>query len=66
MYIISIFICYLIVKNGVKTSGKIVIVTSLLPYALFLILAIRGIFLDGAIDGIKYLLVPDFSKLFAL
>ena len=62
----SLLICYMIVKNGVKTSGKIVVVTSLLPYALFLILAIRGAFLDGAIEGIKYLLIPDFSKLFAV
>lgn len=56
----------MIVKNGVKTSGKIVVVTSLMPYVLFLILAIRGLFLDGAMEGIKYLLVPDFSKLLAV
>jgi SNF family Na+-dependent transporter len=54
------------VKNGVKTSGKIVMVTSLLPYALFIILAIRGVFLSGAINGLKYLFIPDFSKLFAV
>lgn len=53
-------------KNGVKTSGKIVMVTSLLPYALFIILAIRGVFLSGAINGLKYLFIPDFSKLFAV
>lgn len=58
--------CYLIVRNGVKTSGKIVVVTSLLPYAFFIILAIRGLFLSGAWDGIRFLLVPDFSKLLAI
>lgn len=36
------------------------------PYALFIVLAIRGAFLDGALDGVKYLLVPDFNKLFAI
>ncbi len=41
-------------------------VTSLLPYALFIILAIRGVFLSGAINGLKYLFIPDFSKLFAV
>lgn len=62
----SLFICYMIVKKGVKTSGKIVIVTSLMPYFFFIILAVRGMFLDGALDGIKFLLIPDFSKLFAV
>jgi len=56
----------LIVKKGVKTSGKVITYTSLMPYFLFFILAIQGIFLDGAMDGIRYLLVPDFSKLFAV
>ena len=53
-------------KKGVKTSGKVVVFTSLMPYFLFFILAIQGIFLDGAMDGIRYLLMPDFSKLFAI
>lgn len=66
LFAFSLFVCYMIVKNGVKTSGKIVVVTSLMPYVLFLILAIRGLFLDGAMEGIKYLLVPDFSKLLAV
>lgn len=37
-----------------------------MPYFLFFVLAIQGMFLDGAFEGIKYLLVPDFSKLFAV
>lgn len=66
MYAFSLYVCYRVVKNGVKTSGKIVVFTSLMPYALFMILAVRGLFLDGAMSGLKYLLVPDFSKLFAV
>jgi SNF family Na+-dependent transporter len=42
------------------------VVTSLLPYFFFIVLAIRGLFLEGAADGISYLLIPDFSKLFAI
>lgn len=59
-------ICYLVVKKGVKTSGKVIVYTSLMPYFLFFILAVQGMFLDGAMDGIRYLLVPDFTKLFAI
>lgn len=66
LYSFSLFVCYVIVKNGVKQSGKIVVVTSLLPYVFFIILAIRGIFLDGAANGLSFLLIPDFSKLFAI
>ena len=52
------------IKNGVKTSGKIIVFTALVPYFFFLILLIRAFFLEGAVVGLKYLLVPDFSKLF--
>ncbi len=58
LYIVSIVICYFIVRNGVKSSGKIVIVTALLPYFFFIVLFIRALFLDGAIEGISYLFKP--------
>ena len=56
----------MVIKNGVKTSGKIIMVTALLPYVFFTILLLRGFFLSGAGTGLKYLLLPDFTKLFAL
>ena len=37
--------------------------TSLFPYVLLFILLIKGLTLDGAWDGIKYLFIPDWSKL---
>ena len=37
-----------------------------MPYVFFFILLIRAFFLSGALTGLKYLLVPDFSKLFAI
>ncbi|XP_050415398.2 sodium- and chloride-dependent taurine transporter [Patella vulgata] len=37
--------------------------TATSPYILMFVLLIRGVTLDGAIDGIKYYLLPDWSKL---
>ncbi len=51
----SVLICYYIVKNGVKASGKIIAFTSLSPYLFLLILLIRGMFLEGANEGLTYL-----------
>ena len=62
----SLYICYLIVKNGVKTSGKIVSITALMPYLFFIILAIRAIPLEGASSGLSYLFTPKWEKLFSL
>lgn len=34
------------------------IFTASIPYLFFVILLLRGIFLDGAIEGLTYLFVP--------
>jgi SNF family Na+-dependent transporter len=44
-------------------SGKIAVFTATSPYVLLTILMLRGFLLDGAMDGIYYLLTPDLSKL---
>lgn len=59
----SLVIVYLCIRKGIKTSGKVVYVSAPLPYILLFILLIRGITLDGAIDGIKFLLIPDLNRL---
>jgi SNF family Na+-dependent transporter len=43
--------------------GKVVWITATLPYVVMLILLIRGLFLEGAKDGIYYYLVPNMTKL---
>ena len=55
---------YLSVRKGVKSVGKVVLVTMPLPIILLAILFIRGITLPGALEGIVYYLKPDFSALF--
>ncbi len=54
---------YLILYKGVKSIGKIVAITVPLPTILLVIIAIRGVTLPGALDGITFYLTPHFSKL---
>lgn len=50
--------------KGVRSLGKVVYVTVILPYILLTVILIRGLMLDGATDGITFYLKPNFSKVF--
>ncbi|XP_038055503.1 sodium- and chloride-dependent glycine transporter 1-like [Patiria miniata] len=54
---------FLSLVKGIKTSGKVVYVTSIFPYFVLLCLLIRGVTLEGAIDGIIYYIKPDLERL---
>lgn len=54
---------YLILRKGVRSVSKVVMVTVPLPIILLAILLVRGLTLPGSIDGIRYYLTPDFGKL---
>ena len=54
---------YLILRKGVRNVGNVVMVTVPLPVILLVILLVRGLTLPGAMNGIRYYLTPDFSKL---
>ncbi len=60
---ITWIICYFCIWKGINLTGKIIYFTSTLPYLLITILLVRGLTLDGALDGIKYLFIPDWSLL---
>ncbi|XP_052714297.1 sodium- and chloride-dependent betaine transporter-like isoform X1 [Crassostrea angulata] len=50
--------------KGVRSLGKVVYVTVILPYILLAVILIRGLTLDGSTDGILFYIKPDFSKVF--
>ncbi len=54
---------YFAIRKGAKSVGKVVLVTVPLPWLLLLILAVRGVTLEGAGAGLNYFLNPDWSKL---
>ena len=54
---------YLINRKGVKNIEKAILITVPIPMILLVIVAIRGLTLPGAVEGISFYLTPDFSKL---
>jgi NSS family neurotransmitter:Na+ symporter len=56
-------VVYLCIAKGVLRVGKVVMITVPLPLVLLLLLAIRGLTLDGAMDGLAYYLSPNWDKL---
>jgi len=61
--IIMWVLIFIILYKGVSRIGKVVIITVPLACILFVLLAIRGLTLPGAVDGVSYYLTPDFSRL---
>ena len=55
---------YFSVWKGVKSVGKVVLVTMPLPVILLIVLLIRSITLPGSLEGIIFYLKPNFAALF--
>ncbi len=59
--LLSLLVCSLGLQKGVERITKVLMVGLL---AIIVVLVVRAVTLDGAIDGIAFYLMPDFSKLF--
>lgn len=56
-YEVTVVLCY------TYLSDQVMYFTATSPYVLMFVLLIRGVTLDGAIDGIRYYLLPDWQRL---
>ncbi|XP_072303760.1 sodium-dependent neutral amino acid transporter B(0)AT1 isoform X1 [Eucyclogobius newberryi] len=56
-------VLYVCCIRGIETTGKAVYVTSTLPYVVLTIFLIRGLTLEGSLEGIKFLFTPDLEEL---
>ncbi|XP_074937966.1 sodium-dependent proline transporter-like [Phalacrocorax aristotelis] len=57
---ILVFLCML---KGIRSSGKVVYFTATFPYLVILILITRGATLDGSLNGVRFYLSSDWSRL---
>ena len=61
--VIAWALCYICIRNGTTTVGKVVKFTVSLPVICLVIMAARGIMLPGASSGLAKLFIPDWSAL---
>ncbi|KAI1902894.1 hypothetical protein AGOR_G00021010 [Albula goreensis] len=54
---------YLCIFKGVKSTGKVVYFTALFPYVILVALLINNVQLPGALDGIRFFIIPEWEKL---
>ncbi|XP_072044236.1 sodium- and chloride-dependent GABA transporter ine-like isoform X4 [Amphiura filiformis] len=63
LLVVAWILVYLCLFKGVASSGKVVYFTATFPYLVLFALLINGVMLEGAIEGIKFFLIPEWEKL---
>ncbi|XP_033336011.1 sodium-dependent nutrient amino acid transporter 1 [Megalopta genalis] len=54
---------FFVLFKGVKSTGKAAYFLALFPYVVMIALLIRAVTLEGAVDGILFLVIPKWEKL---
>ncbi|KAJ1164339.1 hypothetical protein NDU88_004779 [Pleurodeles waltl] len=52
-----VMVCLAMIK-GIQSSGKIMYFSSLFPYVVLICFLVRGLLLNGAVDGIRHMFTP--------
>ncbi|KAI7813728.1 sodium- and chloride-dependent GABA transporter ine isoform X1 [Triplophysa rosa] len=63
LLLLAWILVYLCILKGVKSTGKVVYFTALFPYVVLLALLINNVQLPGAMDGIRFFIIPEWNKL---
>jgi NSS family neurotransmitter:Na+ symporter len=61
--LIAWVLCYVCIRNGTTTVGKVVKYTVSLPVICLLVMAVRGFTMPGALSGVSKLFIPKWSAL---
>lgn len=61
--VVTWLVMYLCIFRGVRLVGRIVWLTVPLPWLMLLILTVRGLTLQGSVQGLAYYLNPDWTEL---
>ncbi|XP_015434075.1 PREDICTED: sodium-dependent nutrient amino acid transporter 1-like [Dufourea novaeangliae] len=54
---------FFVLFRGIKSTGKAAYFLAIFPYVVMIALLIRAVTLEGAVDGILFLVTPDWEKL---
>lgn len=54
---------FCVLCRGIKSTGKAVYFLAIFPYVIMTGLLIRSVTLEGAVNGILFLITPDWNKL---
>lgn len=62
--VLAWLLIYLCVMRGIKSSGKVMYLTATFPYVVTTVFLIRSLMLEGAAEGLKYMMTPDLKRLY--
>ncbi|XP_043911378.1 sodium- and chloride-dependent GABA transporter ine-like [Protopterus annectens] len=63
LLLLAWILIYLCLFKGVRLTGKIVYFTAIFPYIILLAFLINNVQLPGALEGIKFYIVPEWERL---